>query len=257
VTTVTFRFFAELNDFLSIPHRHQPIEYTIQGNPSVKDAIEALGVPHTEVALIHINHTQGSFETLLQEGDIIAVYPAFTRLMPDGLSNPFANHRPDPLRFIADIHLGKLAAWLRMLGFDTAYGEEPDEVLAARSRDEQRVLLTRDVGLLKRGQVQYGYYVRATDPDDQIIEVLLRFQCYDSILPFQRCSHCNGLIQPVSKSDVESLVPPAVYREQDVFRQCQSCGQVYWKGSHYDRLVEWMAELKDKLQTFAPSKGVS
>lgn len=248
MTTALFRFYAELNDFLPDQQKHQPFAYHVHGNPSVKDAIEALGVPHTEVALIHINGQLRGFESLLQDGDEIDVYPAFTHLVPDQLSNPFANIPPDPIRFIADIHLGKVAARLRMLGFDTAYGEESDEVLAARSRTEDRIILTRDIGLLKRGQVQYGYYVRATKPEAQILEILQRFRLLDSIQPFRRCSRCNGLIQPVSKPVVQALVPPAIYQDQDAFHQCQSCSQVYWKGSHYDRLVEWVFKLEDRLQ---------
>jgi uncharacterized protein with PIN domain len=252
MTRTRFRFYAQLNDFLPENQRQVQIEYAVPGNPSVKDAIEALGVPHTEVAMIHINGHPRSFEAQIGEGDEVAVFPAFARLTPDQLSNPFAQKPPDPVRFIADIHLGKLAASLRMLGFDTDYGQESDHLLAAHSRSEARILLTRDVGLLKRSQVQYGYYIRSIEPKKQIIEVLQRFQLLDSLQPFLRCSRCNGLIQPVPKTEIEKLVPSAVYRDQTTFQQCQSCRQVYWKGSHYGKLVLWIAELKRELQEDIP-----
>jgi uncharacterized protein with PIN domain len=242
-----FRFYAQLNDFLPEEQRHQAVEYSVPGKPSVKDAIEAMGVPHTEVALILINSQPQGFEASIEEGDEVAVYPPFAQLLPHKPSNPYAIQPPDPIRFIADVHLGKLASLLRMLGFDTVYGPESDEALAARSRSEQRILLTRDVGLLKRGQVQYGYFIRSTNPKEQIVEVLRRYYLLGAIQPFQRCSQCNGLIQPVARIEIESLVPAAVYQEQEVFHQCQSCRQVYWKGSHYDKLVKWIAGLERAL----------
>ena len=249
MTTVTFRFFAELNDFLPHDRRQQAYLYDVPGRPSVKDAIEAQGVPHTEVALIRLNGDVSPFSALLNEGDHIAVYPIFTGIDLDQLSNPYACIPPEPIRFVADIHLGKLAASLRMLGFDTAYGEEADEELAAKSVQEKRVLLTRDLGLLKRGQIQYGYYPRATDPKKQVVEVLRRYQLIDSIHPFQRCSLCNGLIQAVPKASIQSLVPQGIYTEQDTFHQCLQCEQVYWKGSHYDRLADWVSNLPASIES--------
>ena len=217
------------------------------GSPSVKDAIEAQGVPHTEVALIRLNSKACPFSVLLSEGDRFDVYPAFTGIEPDSLTNPYACTPPEPIRFVADIHLGKLAASLRMLGFDTTYGEEADEDLAIQSYREKRILLSRDLGLLKRSQVQYGYYLRTTDPKQQVVEVLRRYQLANSIQPFQRCSRCNGLIQEVPKASIQALVPQGIYAEQDTFRQCLNCEQVYWKGSHYDRLVDWVSNLADSI----------
>jgi uncharacterized protein with PIN domain len=248
MTQTRFRFFAELNDFLPENRRQRAFTYTVPGNPSVKDAIEAIGVPHTEIALVRINGRRQGFEAVIDEGDEVVVYPVFSKLDLDNPTNLYAVRPPDPVRFIADVHLGKLAAWLRMLGFDTAYGQESDQALAARSRSENRIMLTRDIGLLKRNQVQFGYYIRSTDPQKQIIGVLNRFHLLESIQPFQRCSRCNGLIQPVSKSGIKDLVPPAVFRDQDTFHQCQSCQQVYWRGSHYDKLVAWVTGLKNRLR---------
>lgn len=247
MTRTWFRFFAQLNDFLPENQRQRTFAYNVPGNPSIKDAIEAIGVPHTEVALIHINHQPRGFEAPISDGDQVIVYPPFSHLLPDQPTNPYAVYPPEPIGFIADVHLGKLAARLRMLGFDTAYGQESDRVLASRSRSERRILLTRDVGLLKRGQVQYGYYIRSTNPGQQIVDVMQRFQLRDRIQPFQRCSRCNGMIEPVSKSAIEGLVPPAVYRDEDTFHQCQSCHQPYWKGSHYSKLVAWIENLKQTL----------
>ena len=254
MTRATFRFFAELNDFLPQHHRQQPCLYDIPGRPSVKDAIEAQGVPHTEVALVRLNGDVCQFGALIDDGDHFDVYPPFTGINPDSLTNPYACNPPEPIRFIADIHLGKLAASLRMLGFDTTYGVEADEDLAAQSSDEKRILLTRDLGLLKRSQVQYGYYPRATDPKKQVVEVLNRYRLLDAIRPFQRCSRCNGTIQAVPKASIQSLVPKGVYTAQNDFHQCQRCQQVYWKGSHYDRLENWISNLVEAIEAIeAPS----
>lgn len=247
MTTVTFRFYAELNDFLPDDRRQRTCLYDVPGRPSVKDAIEAQGVPHTEVALVQLNGQACPFSTLLDDGDRFAVYPAFTGIEPEQSTNPYASVPPDPIRFVADIHLGKLAASLRILGFDTTYGEEADEDLATQSYRERRILLSRDLGLLKRSQVQYGYFLRTTDPKQQVVEVLRRYHLVDSIRPFQRCSRCNGLIQEVSKESIRALVPQGVYTEQTSFHQCLDCEQVYWKGSHYDRLVDWVIQLTDSI----------
>lgn len=238
-----FRFYAELNDFLPPELRQRPIPYTFEVSGSVKDAIEALGVPHTEVDLILVNGESVGFSYLVQGGDQISVYPMFEAID----ITPLVRVRPEPLRetrFILDVHLGRLAGYLRMLGFDTLYRNDyEDEELARISSQEQRILLTRDRGLLKRTIVSHGYCLRTTNPREQLIEVLRRFDLFRSITPFRRCMHCNGLLASVDKAAISDRLPPKTSQYYDEFRRCQACDRIYWKGSHYERMERFIDQV--------------
>lgn len=237
---VSFRFYAELNDFLSPERRHHDFTYEVPGNPAVKDSIEALGVPHTEVDLILVNGRSEDFTYQLQDGDQISVYPVFESVD----ITPLIRLRPAPLRevrFVLDTHLGRLAGYLRMLGFDTIYSNDcSDEELAKISSEGKRILLTKDRGLLKRNIVTHGYYVRGTQPREKLIEVLRRFDLLQQVQPFTRCIRCNGLLEHVTKEEVLHLLPPKVKAGYDAFRRCQECEQIYWKGTHYERMQQFI-----------------
>jgi uncharacterized protein with PIN domain len=247
-----FRFYEELNDFLPRAQRYKTIERAFDVTPSVKDMIEALGVPHPEIDLILVNGESVDFSYRLADGDLVSVYPMFESLD----ISPVVRLRPEPLRatrFAVDVNLGRLARYLRLLGFDTAYDpESPDETLAETSQEDGRVLLTRDVGLLKRGAITHGYFVRAVDPVGQAIEVLRRFHLAGSARPFTRCTLCNTGLVSADKKDIAAKVPPASLERFDEFRICPGCGQVYWEGSHMPRargLVDEMltaAELRSE-----------
>ena len=240
---VTFRFYRELNDFLPPELRQQSFSrsYTVPG--SVKDAIENIGVPHTEVDLIIANGESVGFAYQLRDGDYISVYPMFEALDISSLNRL----RPAPLRqprFVLDCHLGKLARYLRMLGFDSLFWTQcDDDTLLQISLQQQRILLTRDLGLLKRRQLERGYFVRATNPRAQLAEVIQRLQLENSFKPFTRCMGCNGLIEPVGKERVLQLLPENTRRYFNEFFQCRSCRRVYWKGSHYERMQELVQQL--------------
>jgi uncharacterized protein with PIN domain len=240
---VHFRFYAELNDFLPSDWRQVTFAHSLPGRSSVKDRIEALGVPHTEVDLILVNGASVDFSYLLQDGDHVSVYPVF-----EGLDiSPVLRLRPHPLRepkFVLDAHLGKLASYLRLVGFDALYPSEcGDAELAQLSVSQKRILLTQDRGLLKRRCVSHGYCVRATRPREQLREVLKRFDLRDLIAPFQRCLRCNGLLERVDKREVAARLPPNTREFYDEFYRCAGCGQVYWPGSHYQHLRRLVAEV--------------
>jgi len=238
---VTFRFDAELNDFLPARWRGVTFAYGYKGAQSVKHLIEAIGVPHPEVDFILVDGRPVGFDYQPRDGDHIAVYPAASDLAGKGLP-ALRPPPPDPIAFLADNHLGRLARYLRLLGFDTAYGRDlEDDALAEHSRDENRVLLTRDRGLLKRSLVQFGYCLRSMDADEQLIAVLRRYRLFDRIEPWRRCLRCNGLLEPVEKAAILHLLEPKTKQYYDTFQQCGTCGQVYWRGSHVgglERLVE-------------------
>ncbi len=247
---VAIRFYAELNDFLPPLRRQVTFMSPLKERASVKDLIESLGVPHTEVDLILVNGESVDFSYLVRAGDHISVYPVFEALDV----TPLVRVRPRPLReprFVADAHLGKLALYLRLLGFDTWYANDADDAtLAGVSRDERRILLTRDRGLLKRRMVTHGCYVRETDPERQVAALLRRFDLYRAAAPFCRCLRCNGLLEAVPKEAVLDRLQPKTRQYYDEFSRCRACDRVYWRGSHHERMARFVERL---LRAAAPA----
>jgi uncharacterized protein with PIN domain len=238
-----FRFYEELNDFLAPVLRKRAFSYAFNGTPSVKDAIEAIGVPHTEVDLVLVDGKSVDFTRRLAGGERVAVYPVFERLDISQVTRL----RARPLRvtrFVLDVHLGKLARYLRLLGFDTCYRNDyDDDAIIGLARGESRIILTRDKGLLKHGAVTHGYWVRATVPRQQLAEIVRVFDLIGSARPFSRCIRCNGELQRVPKCSVADRLPPRVRAHFEEFVQCPLCAAVYWPGSHYDRMRKMIGEL--------------
>lgn len=229
----TLRFYAELTDFLA-DSTTVTRRFDVPG--SVKDMIEACGVPHTEVDLIVVDGVSVGFDYLVQDQDRIAVYPVFESFD----IGPIIEVRPEPLRetaFVADVHLGRLARFLRLLGFDTLYSPNRDDGDLARiSAEEARILLTRDVELLKRSLVTHGYWVRAEDPMEQIAEVTRRFHLEDEMTPYSRCLACNDLLVSVDKSVIAERLPHETRERVDEFWRCEGCREIYWRGAHHPGL---------------------
>lgn len=236
------RFYAELRDFLAPQHRSGHVRHAFREPGSVKDAIESHGVPHTEVELILANGRSVGFDHQVADGDRISVYPVFEALDVSSLVRLRASPLRDP-RFVLDVHLGTLARRLRLLGFDCRYERDArDEALVAISTGEGRILLTRDMGLLKRKVITHGTFVRATDPREQVREIVRRFQLAGRISPFSRCISCNGLLEDVPKSEVEGQLPPMTRQLYHEFRRCRACRRIYWRGAHHARLAALIAE---------------
>jgi uncharacterized protein with PIN domain len=235
-----FRFYGDLNDFLPEDRRQVNLAYPLNGSVAVKHPIEAMGVPHTEVDLILANSTPVDFSYLVQDGDKVSVYPAFSRL--DLGSRPRLRPAlPNPPGFVADVHLGRLVTYLRLLGFDTLYPDNhDDEVLAEIAHQEGRVLLTRDVRLLMRGVVTYGYWLRTKAPRQQLLAVLNRFKLRGFIQPWRRCLRCNGHLMPIEKEKILDRLEPKTKKYYHEFHICRSCQQIYWKGSHYRPLQQFV-----------------
>lgn len=233
---IEIRFYEELNDFLPPAQRKVAFRRHLRQAASIKDTIEALGVPHTEIDLILVNGESVGFDHPVRDGDRVSVYPVFEAFD----IAPLTRLRPRPLReprFVLDVHLGRLAAYLRLFGFDTLHRNDYDDpTLAAISAGEHRILLTRDRRLLMRKLVTHGYFVRTTQPRRQLLEVLDRFNLRRLQRPFTRCLHCNGVLETVPKAQVLSRLPPRTQQWYEEFRHCRSCGKVYWKGTHYRRL---------------------
>lgn len=240
---IEVRLYAELNDFVPPAVRGRSFLHRFWGNPSVKDVIEALGVPHTEVELILINGRASTFAERLAGGERVAAYPVFEEF---DLGSMRLLHREALrcLRFCADGHLGSLARYLRLLGFDTWYrADAGDEELSSLVAEEGRVLLTRDRGLLKRSEVERGYCVREDHPDKQLAEVVERFHLGRGARPFTRCLRCNGILRAVPPELVETRVPLRVLESFSDFTECSDCGRVYWRGTHYQAMVERLVRI--------------
>lgn len=242
----SFRFYGSLNDFLLSAQRDTWIAYGFHGRPAVKDAIEAIGVPHPEVDLILTNGTPADFSYSLQPHDRVEVYPVNTTApRPERVS--LSVEQPAPKKFVLDVHLGKLAKALRMLGFDTCYQNDfSDQAIAAISARENRIVLTRDVGLLKQKTIRWGYWLRSQHPEEQLEEVMRYFGLAGELSPFTRCLACNTPIVEVAKEEVWEKLPPKTRLYFQQFYECPSCRRVYWKGSHYDRMQAFVQRVQRK-----------
>jgi len=231
-----FRFYEELNDFLAPERRRASFAYSVAGTRSVKDAIESIGVPHTEVDLILVDGGSVGFDRVLSGGERVAVYPVFERLD----IAPLQHLRPRPLRdprFVLDAHLGKLARHLRTAGFDCLYRNDyRDSELITAALAERRIILTRNKGLLKQRVVTHGYFVRSTESEEQLREVVRALQLETGMRPFTRCRECNAELHDVPKAQVLERLPEKVRAAYERFQLCPGCGHIYWEGTHYARL---------------------
>lgn len=226
-----FIFHADLNCLLPTRSKNTAIRCRFGADQSVKHLIEALGIPHTEVGRILANGELVASSYLPHDGDCIEVYPA----LEGCLSEP---------RFVLDNHLGRLTAYLRMLGFDCLYRNDfQDAELARLSEEEERILISRDRRLLMRKAIAQGYCPRSLEPEQQLREVVRRFDLAPWVRPFHRCLRCNHLLLPVDKQVVIHRLEPLTKRYFEEFRLCPSCDQVYWKGSHYERMNALIAQL--------------
>lgn len=249
-----FRFYEELNDFLPPERRKCDFEFGFDGTPAVKDVIEAIGVPHTEIDLILVDGASVGFGHRLRGGERVAVYPVFERFD----IAPLNRLRPEPLReprFMLDAHLGKLARYLRLLGFDTRYAKDVDDAgIAACAAAEQRIVLTRDRGLLKRAAVTRGYWLRSTAPRRQLAEVVDAFDLASLVAPFTRCMICNGKLEHLPEASVRQRLPASVRGRFTAVSRCPGCGRLYWPGSHHARLAALVDEL---VGDSAPGSGTA
>ena len=239
----SLRFYASLNYFLSTDRQQTNFNHSFTGKVSVKDLIESVGVPHTEVGLILVNNEAVDFTYHVRDKDHISVYPEFKQLD----ISEFSQTRIKPLteiRFVLDTHMGKLARYLRMLGFDSLYRNNYSDLeLASISATENRILLTRDRGLLKHSIVNYGYFPRTTGSRKQLQEVICRFDLEPLIKPFSRCINCNGELVKVNKKDIKDQLQSKTKEFYHHFKQCQDCRNIYWQGSHYHKMQKLISAL--------------
>lgn len=243
MNTACFRFYEELNDFLPSKRRKQAFNHNFKNNPSVKDVIESIGVPHTEIDLILVNGNSVDFSYKVMNGDVISVYPEFETLDIGGIQHL----RSRPLRdtkFILDVHLSKLARYLRLLGFDSLCDQNMnDKEIIDEALKSRRIILSRDKMLLRNKRITHGYWIRSVRPGEQITEVISRFSLRNSFEPFTRCLECNGEIVPVMKESIIDRLPVKTALYYRSFSTCNDCGRIFWKGSHYSKMKKFISSL--------------
>lgn len=244
MTTVTFTFRHYLRQMLAKEHAGQAsFKHCFARRASIKDVLESLGVPHPIIGGLTVNNKEFGFDYILRDNDTVEAAP----LTPP--VNPLEPHilRPEPLdriSFVADVNVGKLALHLRSLGFDTVYGVDArNGRLAEISRSEKRILLTRDVSLLKRKIVMHGYLPRAIDPTEQLVEVLHLYNLAGKVKPLSRCIPCNGELIPVNKEAVLDRLEPLTKKYYETFRICRLCDRIYWPGSHQEKIVAFVQKI--------------
>ncbi|MFH1159580.1 MAG: Mut7-C RNAse domain-containing protein [bacterium] len=235
MNSATIRFYEELNDFL--PRKKRKISYSVhfRDHPSIKHIIEAEGVPHTEVDHILINGRSVSFQEKVYHQDFISVYPVFESFDISSVSKIRQKSLRIP-RFILDVHLGKLARYLRMLGFDSIYSSGySDKDLVGLSISGKRTVLTRDRRMLMNKELERGYWIRSDDTIEQVHEVIHRFDLTGLIHRYSRCTLCNGMLSPVDETLARKRYPDHQFYPDTCFYQCGNCSHLYWKGSHCER----------------------
>ncbi|MFA7382799.1 MAG: Mut7-C RNAse domain-containing protein [Desulfurivibrionaceae bacterium] len=231
-------FWGNLKELLRPPFRGQNrVEYALTRQASVKDIIEALGVPHTEVGRLTVAGRELSFAAAGDEDETMEVYPLSP---PVDVTAPTLL-RPEPLpglTFAVDINVGKLAALLRMAGFDVFYRNYiSDPKLVEVAKREKRILLSKDTDLLKRKEVVFGYLVREIQPERQLAEIIHLFGLQAQLKPLSRCLRCNGLLQGVDKEEIIAQLEPLTQKYYHSFRRCPGCGKIYWPGTHRDKML--------------------
>lgn len=237
MSTASFLFLGRLKDFLPRDQRGQDILIPFRGRQSIKHLAESLGVPHPEIGQVQINGRAGTLGTITQDGDRVEVHP-----IPNG--------SPLEPRFLIDNHLGRLAAYLRILGFDCLYQSDyEDAEMADILQRDERILLSRDRRLLMRKVVAHGYCLRSLDSREQLVEVIERFDLEKSVTPFHRCVRCNHPLEPVSKETILDRLEPLTKQYFDEFHICPACSQIYWKGSHFERIQRWFKQMAEDRQS--------
>ena len=223
---IQVEFAPELRLFVPHGRRAGATGVVTDGSSTLGHVVESLGVPLTEVGELVVDGRGVAVSHVPDAGEFVSVRAVERPQRVPGAA----------LRFLLDVHLGTLARRLRLLGVDAAYEslDIGDPALASRSAAEQRVMLSRDRGLLRRRELWAGAFVYSTQPDEQLRDVLGRFA--PELKPWTRCTACNGLLKEASKEEVAGQLEGGTRRSYDVFAQCGACGRAYWRGAHHEQL---------------------
>jgi hypothetical protein len=238
MSTIVLQFHGELKGFPGRRHASGRIEYDLTRRASIKDIIESFRVPHTEIGAIRNRDRERDFSWIPGPGCEVHVFPV---IPPLEVTRP-SLLRPEPypeIRFLVDVNVARLAMLLRVLGVDTAFDPgASDAEMARQAEREERIVLTRDTGLLRRKAVRFGRCIRAHDPDEQLAEVVGFFGIRPPFALFSRCLRCNDPLVAVRKEEVWDRLEPKTKKYFTRFRICPRCHRIYWQGSHHEKLLE-------------------
>ncbi len=244
---VKITFHGYLNKLLPRGKRDKILKGELKDARSIKDLIEAMGIPHTEVGRILVDGCTNPISAQLRGGEEIQVYPAFIDMdnPSEGLTPP-----PMPRRFILDVHLGTLAKYMRALGIDTLYENYySDEEIVEVALREGRTILTRDRGILKRKNVEYGYLIKSNRSREQLTEVFINFDLLPCVRSFSRCLRCNGSLNEIDKKEIAHELDPLTEKFYNEFFRCTSCNSLYWRGGHWERMKVFIEDFLFQLKS--------
>ncbi|MFO7761463.1 MAG: Mut7-C RNAse domain-containing protein [Thermodesulfobacteriota bacterium] len=244
MTLIAINFHGDLGSLLNRKWREKStVAYRLERRASIKDIIESLGIPHTEIDRLITGNRAIDFHHIPETEENISVFPVSEQT--DFFSPSLLRPIPLPgLRFIADVNTGKLAKNLRLLGFDTLYGKNlTDNLLAETAAREKRIVLSKDKGVLMRKTVIWGHLVRSDEPEKQLTETIRLFRLKEAVDPFTRCQHCNCRLTPVAKKSIYHLLEPLTQKYYHSFQICENCGQIYWAGSHRQKMDEKFSKI--------------
>ncbi|MGE5394050.1 MAG: Mut7-C RNAse domain-containing protein [Candidatus Saccharibacteria bacterium] len=241
---VIFRFYEELNDYLPEEMRKGWIESSAEPGTSVGEKIASYGIPLGDIDLILVNQQSESFNYILQNEDRISVYPVFESFDISRVSKL----RDKPLRelaFICDVHLGRLCKYLRMLGFDTLYSNDytPQKIIEI-SNAEKRIILSKNIQLIRHKEVTHAYWVRSANPREQLNDLIYGLDILKWAQPLTRCLNCNSMLERVKKEDIINRLEERTATYYTEFFRCPGCDQIYWKGSHYESMLEFIHQIE-------------
>lgn len=221
------------------------LQYPLTRRASIKDIIESLGIPHTEIGAIHLNAFSATFNFIPEGGEHFHLYP-FAHTTIQALPTELWPEKWKFQTFMVDVNALKVMRNLRMAGFDAV--EIPMGTTTAqgkRAAQEQKVILSRNRDLLKCSSVIYGQLLRSEDHVEQLREVVARFGLAPHCKPFTRCITCNGTLQTIEKEQVLDRLEPLTRRYYTTFKICDTCQQIYWRGSHYAKMTSLLSKLQN------------
>ncbi len=243
---VYIRLYGNLINLSKIKEKNFTFEFTV--STSVKDIVESLGIPHTEVSLVLVDDKSVGWNFNPSNNSRISYYPFFYAIDISKISKVY--YKVEKLKFICDVHLGRLSKYLRMLGFDCYYKNDlSDEDIIQLSLREKRIILTMDRGILKNKKVTYGLLIRSKDIFEQTKEAVDRFNLYSKIKPLTRCLECNKKLKKISRKTASKTFPYLKDKYYKEFYLCPACNKIYYKGSHYERMKKI---LKDFCNSYFP-----